>query len=132
MATTREPRLHPIRIDSLKPTQITVGMREVKTKRENWRTKSAAKGAEYLGRHMIPVIRGPKDRHYLIDHHHLSRALHDEGVQEVLVTVVADLSHLEPESFWFVMDCRDWLHPFDAEGRRRNYRDLPKSVADLE
>ena len=30
MASTREPTLHPIPILSLRPTQMTVGMREVK------------------------------------------------------------------------------------------------------
>ena len=32
---------------------------------------------------MIPVILGPKQRNYVIDHHHLALALHDEGVKEV-------------------------------------------------
>jgi hypothetical protein len=35
------------------------------------------------------------------------------------------------DSFWFVMDNRDWTHPFDANGRRRPYSDLPKSVDKL-
>src|SRR5216684_2156941 len=37
MANTREPILHPIPILSLHPTQMTVGMREVKEKRKRWR-----------------------------------------------------------------------------------------------
>jgi hypothetical protein len=52
-------------------------MREVETKRQAWRAKAGDKGAEFLGRHMIPVILGPKDRHHVIDHHHLARALHE-------------------------------------------------------
>jgi hypothetical protein len=80
---------------------------------------------------MIPVIMGPKDRYFVIDHHHLARALHDEGAKSVLVTVVAKLSRLEPDAFWFVLDCHNWMHPFDAEGRRRGYQDIPKSVKDL-
>ncbi len=80
---------------------------------------------------MIPVILGPKDRHYVIDHHHLGRALHDEGVKKVLVTVVANLRRLEPDAFWFVLDNHSWMHPFDDEGRRRGYADIPKSIKDL-
>ena len=79
---------------------------------------------------MIPVVLGPKGRHYIIDHHHLARALHDEGVKNVLVTVVAKLGRLEPDAFWFVMDNHNWMHPFDNQSRRRPYKDLPKSVAD--
>jgi hypothetical protein len=79
----------------------------------------------------MPVILGPKQRHYIIDHHHLARALHDEGVADVAVTVVANLSKLDPDAFWVVLDNRSWMHPFNAEGRRLQYSDIPKSVTDL-
>jgi hypothetical protein len=131
MTTVREPLLEPVAIMDLRPTQITVGMREVKAKRKRWRDESKKKGGEFLGKHMIPVILGPKHRHYVIDHHHLARALHDEGVKDVAVTVIANLSKLDRDSFWFVMDNHDWAHPFDADGRRRPYDDLPKSVDKL-
>jgi hypothetical protein len=131
MTTVREPLLKPVAILDLRPTQITVGMREVKIKRECWRAERTHKAEQFLGKHMIPVILGPKDRHYVIDHHHLARALHDEGVKDVAVTIIANLSNLDPDSFWFVMDNRDWTHPFDANGRRRPYSDLPKSVDKL-
>src|SRR5207344_2987901 len=74
---------------------------------------------------------GPKDRHYVIDHHHLARALHEEGVEEILVTVVKNLRTLEPDSFWFVLDNHSWMHSYDDEGRLRPYKDLPKTVAGL-
>ena len=128
----REPLLKPVAILDLRPTQITVGMREVAAKRKHWRQETKKnKTAEFLGKHMIPVILGPKDRHYVIDHHHLARALHEEGVKELLVTVVANLSRLEPESFWFMLDNHNWMHAFDDQGRRRPYKDVPKSVIGL-
>ena len=55
---------------------------------------------------MIPAILGPKDRHYVIDHHHLSLALLHAGVKSVLVTVVADLSSLDKDAFWIFLDNR--------------------------
>src|SRR5262252_4305377 len=100
--TVREPVLKPVPIDELRPTQITVGMREVKEKRAHWRAHDPKKMDEFLGRHMIPVILGPKKRHYIIDHHHLSLALKREGVKELLVEVVADLRDLERDQFWTV------------------------------
>jgi hypothetical protein len=130
MSTVREPLLKTVAILDLCPTQMTVGMREVKAKRKRWRDESKKKGEEFLGKHMIPVILGPKHRHYIIDHHHLARALHDEGVKEVAVTDVANLSKLDQDSFWYVMENRDWTHPF-VDGRRRPYSDLPKSVDKL-
>ena len=127
----REPILTTVAIADLRPTQITVGMREVMAKRKRWRETGERKSGKFLGKHMIPVIRGPKQRDYVIDHHHLALALHDEGVKNVAVTVVANLSKLEPDAFWTVMDNRLWMHPFDAKGERRHYKDIPKSVTDL-
>ncbi len=131
MVTVREPTLHPVPIEDLRPTQITVGMREVEEKRQRWRDYKGKKKSEFLGKHMIPVILGPKERPYVIDHHHLSRALLDEGVKDVLITVVADLRALEPDAFWVVLDHRGWVHPYDEDGQRRGFRAIPKSVGDL-
>jgi len=127
----REPILKPVPISSLRPTQITVGMREVAGKRARWREESKSKKPEFLGKHMIPVVLGPKDRHYIIDHHHLALALHSEGVKDVLVTVVAKLDSLETEGFWFVLENHNWMHPYDDNGRRRRHNDIPKSVTGL-
>jgi len=131
MSNAREPVLTLVAVVDLRPTQITVGMREVLTKRKRWRETATKKGEKFLGKHMIPVILGPKLRHYVTDHHHLARALYDEGVKDVAVTIAVDLSKLEPDAFWTVMDDRNWMHPFDVKGRRRHYRDIPKSVAEL-
>jgi hypothetical protein len=124
----REPLLTTVAIADLRPTQITVGMREVTVKRKRWRETGTKRGQKFLGRHMIPVILGPKRRHYVIDHHHLALALHEEGLSELAVTVVANLSRLESDEFWTVLDNRGWMHPFDDKGRRRNYDDIPKTV----
>ena len=131
MVAVREPILKPVAITDLRPTQITVGMREVSEKRKRWREMKTKKGAKFLGTHMIPVILGPKDRHYVIDHHHLALALYKEGVKDVLVSVTSNLSMLEDDAFWFVLDSRNWMHPFNDEGRRCSYTDIPKSVNKL-
>jgi len=131
MVSVREPILHPVTIGALRPTQITVGMREVEAKRKAWRARKGEKAAEFLGRHMIPVILGPKQRPYIIDHHHLARALLEEGVEHVLVTVVANLERLERDAFWFVLENHNWVHAYDDQGRRRGHQDIPKSVKDL-
>jgi hypothetical protein len=127
----REPFVKPVPLAELRPTQITVGMREVREKRKRWQETEARKGAEFLGKHMMPVILGAKDRHYVIDHHHLGRALIDDGVEHVLVTVVADLRKLDKDAFWIFLDNRGWMHPFDDTGHRRGYEDIPKSLTDL-
>jgi hypothetical protein len=67
----------------------------------------------------------------IVDHHHLARALHGEDVKQMLVTVLENLSGLEPEAFWFVLENRGLTHPYDENGRRRACADIPRSVRDL-
>jgi hypothetical protein len=127
----REPVLHSTAIDSLRPTQITVGMREVSEKRQAWRKHDPKKRVEFLRAHMVPAILGPKRVPYVVDHHHLARALYDEGQKNVFITIVADLSKLDEGAFWTVLDFRAWTHPYDVRGRRREFSELPKSVKGL-
>jgi hypothetical protein len=80
---------------------------------------------------MIPAVLGPRERYYIVDHHHLARAMHEEGVEDILVVVLAKLSMLEKYPFWVYLDNHSWLHPFDADGRRRDYHEIPKSIAEM-
>jgi hypothetical protein len=52
--TIRDPVLTPVAVGDLRPTQLTVGMREVQAKRKRWR-EMHKDAAEFLGKHMIPV-----------------------------------------------------------------------------
>jgi hypothetical protein len=126
-----EPILDPVAIADLRPTQITVGMHEVEQKRARWRKLSEESGGAFLGRHMIPSVLGPKGRHYITDNHHLARAMWDEGVKEVLVTVQADLSALSKVSFWRYLDNRALCHPYNDEGHRVYFDEIPTSISKL-
>jgi hypothetical protein len=126
-----EPILKPTPISELRPTQVTVGMREVKEKRRRWRKEHGKKAGEFLASHMIPVVLGPKNRRYVTDHHHLALALRDEGVKSVATTVILDLSQLELDAFWVVLDNRALMHPFDQHGKRLSYKDIPHSIDEL-
>jgi hypothetical protein len=129
--TSPEPLIAPVKISELRPTQITVGFREVEEKRRQWREHLGHDGSEFLGRHMIPVVIGPKGRRYIVDHHHLARALLEEGVQDVLADPLADLSALTKDAFWVFLDHRGWCFPYDADGRRVDFVDIPKSVDEM-
>jgi hypothetical protein len=131
MTTTREPMLKPVAISALRPTQMTVGLREVREKRKQWEEIADKNAPEFLAKHMAPTVLGPKGRHYLLDHHHLLRALYDEGVKRVLVTVVADLSALPKTSFWVYLDNRAWCHPYDHKGVRQGFDAVPASIGEL-
>ncbi|WP_284699402.1 ParB-like protein [Sphingomonas lycopersici] len=125
------PILHPTPLAELRPTQMTVGRREVARKRRDWEERSHEAGGAFLSHHLLPAILGPKQRPWIIDNHHLAVALMEAGQQQVLVRIVADLSHLSRETFLTVMDNRNWLHPFDEKGVRKSAADLPKKLSRL-
>jgi hypothetical protein len=123
--------LYSISIGELRPTQATVGFREVDRKRRQRQRRLLKKAPEAKGRDVVRTVLGPKGRHYLIDGHHLARALHEEGVKDVLTSLAADLSPLSKASFWGFLDNRTWCHPYDAAGRRRSFAIIPSSIAEL-
>lgn len=131
MSVMAEPLLHPVKLVDIRPTQMTIGMGEVMRKRAAWRDDDQKDKAEYLGAHMIPVVIGPKGRYHMIDHHHLARALYEEGITHVLVLVKANLHRLSHTAFETYMDNRNWLHPYNADGHRCAYRDIPKHIRKL-
>jgi hypothetical protein len=124
--------LQRVKVGQLRPTQMTVGLREVRRKRDDWHQSGKKLGENFIQSHMVPAIVGPKGRFYIVDHHHLARALHDEGVDEVLVVVLAKLDRLKKQHFWTFLDNSSWVHPYDGKGKRRSYDHLPDTVADLE
>ncbi|MBC7664261.1 MAG: chromosome partitioning protein ParB [Caulobacter sp.] len=116
----------------LRPTQMTAGFAEVAVKRREWAALSKKDRKQLLQSHWFPAVLGPRGRHYIVDHHHLGLALHEEGVRSVKLVVLDDLSYLVPTVFWRVMEERNWVHPFDQTGKRRPYTDIPTSITELD
>jgi hypothetical protein len=126
------PSLARARLSRLRPTQFSVGYLEVEQKARQW----ARLGKKHLNveieRHVFPAVLGPGREYFIIDHHHLGIALLDEGIRDVLVAVLDDLSWLEPTVFWRTLEFRSWSHPYDHRGQRRDYRDMPRRLTQLE
>lgn len=124
---------HLVKIDlaKLKPTQMTIGYAEVAKKRDEWRKLGKRKGQELIETHWFPSVLGPDGDYFIVDHHHLGMALHEENQKTVFLTVLKDLSWLNKDVFWKVMEFHQWVHPYDELGVRQEFKNLPKRVADL-
>ncbi len=131
MQTVRAPLSHPVDIAGLKPTQMTIGLKEVETRAAKLNALAEKDKGPFVRKHVIPAVKGPKDKYYVIDHHHLCRAMLLAGHKQVGVTVVLNLSRLEKDAFWVFMDNRGLVHPFDGEGKRCSYGDIPKTIEDM-
>ncbi len=123
--------LTSLKVGEFKPTQGAVGMDEVRAKAQKLASMSADQIEEYLLQRPIPVVIGKADEYYMVDHHHLARALWDANKREVNVpTVVAEnWAALGGNSFWKAMARRNWLHPFGGMGAGpAQPKSLPKHV----
>jgi hypothetical protein len=125
--------LHVVKMPlrELRPTQLTLGRIEVAWKRKEWEGSSRHRRRELLRDHVAPCVIGPKGRRYVIDHHHLCVALHEEGVQRVWTQALADFSFLAGETFWRALEYRRWVHPYDEQGRRCGFSEIPRSFSGL-
>ncbi|MGI3902684.1 MAG: ParB-like protein [Janthinobacterium lividum] len=125
------PRIVRTRLDKLRPTQMTVGLAEVEQKRRDWGEVAKDDRDRFLENHAFPAVRGPGTRFFITDHHHLGRALLEEDVETVFVSFTRDLSNLALDEFWVVLDHLQLAHPYDADGVRQPFTDMPRKLPKL-
>lgn len=124
-------QLVEVKLRELRPTQMTVGYDEVAFKRRQWSTRTSEEKSRFIFEHPFPAVLGPDATYYILDGHHLGRALFEEEVEVVRLSLVENLSHLDLGEFWRLMNQRGLMHPHDAHGRRRDPKEMPKTVGDL-
>ena len=126
--------IRSVEVKSLMPTQIAVGFKLVKAKRKGLRAllKQPSELVEFILEHPIRVIMGPKGLFHVIDHHHLAHALLDEGFETAPVDVQHDLSKNTQRGFWLEMEKRNWVYPYDSDGKKRSISAIPKKIWDME
>ena len=90
--------MHPLhhhlityQLSDLRPTQAAIGMHEVEQKRLEWKALKKADKKNLIESHWFPSVIGPGGIYFIVDHHHLGRALHLEGQETVRLTVLKDL-----------------------------------------
>jgi hypothetical protein len=120
-----------VALADLHPTQITVGSAEVAAKRTQWAGLKRKERERTLVNHWFPAVKGPRQCYYIVDHHHLGLALHEEAVDSVWVMLLDDLSEVDPDQFWRLMEFHRWAHPYDEHGKRRGYGAIPAKISKL-
>lgn len=125
-----DPKLTEADVSSLRPTQLVLGFREVEEKVE--KIKAEKNIQKYLEDRPVPVVVGPNNELYIIDHHHLVRAAMEAGISKVFVTQEADLSALSQNDFWNAMKEKKWVYLLDENGQGPHPPEsIPKDVRQL-
>lgn len=105
-----------INVLDLRPTQFVFGVREIEAKLKKMKNFKGSELQDYIDDHVIPVVQGPKNELYLIDHHHFARACWEQGVQDFKIKIIKDLSHLDLPTFWNFMIQEEWVYLHDQFG----------------
>jgi hypothetical protein len=127
-------------VKDLSPTQFAVGRAEIEVRAGRMRKKrkeDPGKLHDYLRVRPIPiVVRGKK--FYLVDHHHLVRALYNVEHETrgkdicVYVKVLENMSTLEDVYFWKTMHEQNYVYLFDRSGGGpQQPGTLPAHIKDL-
>jgi hypothetical protein len=119
-----------IEVKQLRPTQMTVGMLQVKHKRARLREleKRPAELLDFILEHPVRVVLGPKEKVYVIDHHHLALALMKQKLETAPMNVEDDFSSLSLADFWKKMKAHEFVHPYDANGKLKPLSSIPKTL----
>lgn len=125
------PKLQEATLKGLRPTQLTVGMREVRDKKQHLLSLNPQEKQQFMQDHPIPAVNGPGGQAYITDHHHLGLAAIEAGLKSGFFEVIADLSKLKLADFWTEMNKNLWVHPLDVNGVRRRYLAIPASLNKL-
>jgi hypothetical protein len=121
-----------ILIDDLRPTQLTLGLEDVARRAKKMALLGASELNVLLKKKSIPYVVGPKKEIYIVDHHHLCRALWTIDKKKALLgEELADWSDLDNKQFWKKMDSSGYCWAIDSHGHRRPYSAIPKHIREL-
>lgn len=115
----------------LRPTQIAVGIVQVKHKMAETRRVGAGERYAFMEERAIEVVRGPGGLLHVVDHHHWARAWIELRIERAPVHIKADFRDLDDIDFLATMIERGWIHPFNERGEKVDIACLPRSVADM-
>ena len=113
----------------LRPTQFGVGLLQVMHEKKQLAKESSSKLQKTVLRKRIAVVIGPDGQFWLVDRHHLSRALWELDERKAPVSVVGRVERAD--RFWPTMVESHWAWLYDERGRPRAPDELPRHIKDL-
>lgn len=123
-------------LEEIHPTQFDYGLPRIKFLKNKFKEMDQEQLQAYLDQKPIPYVLGPDQRKYIIDHHHLSLALHEHLAQnprdELVVSFkqVEDYSRLTRSQFWQKMQQNKYVYA-KRKGVSLGVETLPSHISEL-
>ena len=104
-------------IADLHPTQLCVGMAEVRSRQQDFSGESAKDRRDYLGTKPVPLVRSRSGAVWMVDRHHRLRALMEIDPSATAFGYVAlQLDHDDRHAVLDALHQRGWLYLYDGRG----------------
>jgi len=113
----RAEALLEVSIASLRPTQMCVGMAEVRSRQADFRAENSRERRDYLGSKPVPLVRSANGTVWMVDRHHRLRALLELLPEATAFGYVAlDLDSDDPDMVLAELRRRGWLYLYNGRG----------------
>ncbi|MFM9109174.1 MAG: ParB-like protein [Prochlorococcaceae cyanobacterium] len=104
-------------VASLRPTQLCVGLAEVRSRQRDFADETAEQRRRYLAGKPVPLVRGASGQHWMVDRHHRLRALLEMDPGAIAFGyVVLEVAAEEPQPVLEALQQRGWLYLYDGRG----------------
>lgn len=104
-------------IAQLRPTQLCVGLAEVRSRLRDFSAENARERRSYLGSKPVPLVRNRRGDVWMVDRHHRLRALIEiEPGATAFGYLVLDLDTDDQQEVLEALHRRGWLYLYDGRG----------------
>jgi hypothetical protein len=123
-----------VRVDDLQPTQMCVGLAEVRSRQRDFSLESRKERLDYLRGKPVPLVRNRLGQLWMVDRHHRLRALLEMDPEVTTYGyVVAELESEGRDEALTALQQRGWLYLHDGRGNGPwGPAKLPRSLLGLE
>jgi hypothetical protein len=113
----RRQELLKVAIADLHPTQMCVGLAEVRSRQVDFSRETPEQRLRYLRDKPVPLVRGGGDTLWMVDRHHRLRGLIELDPEAMAFGyVVLDLAATATAEVLAALQARGWLYLYDGRG----------------
>ena len=120
-----------ISLNNARPSQFTVGQLEVDGKSKKIEEMSSKKRDAYLAKHPARIVVAPGGDIFIVDKHHLAKALLELRYEKMDAIVTENLSQEDETTFEQDMLKNHWTWLEDENGKAMSFSELPRHLDDL-